>query len=84
MKRIALSAGFLLSCLLGAGACSNERDVICDVVWSDNADNELGTATITYEALDDVDAGLEECKMDEDSHPDRPDDAVKYSCDCAT
>ena len=82
MKRIALTAGFLISCLLGA--CSTERDVICDVVWSANDDTELGTATIVYESLDDVDVGLSNCEEDQDSHEDRPDAAVKYTCNCQT
>lgn len=82
MKRIILSSTFLFACLLGA--CSTEKDVICDVVWSDQDNTELGTGTITYEALDDVDAGLDMCEADQETHDDRPADTAFYTCNCRT
>lgn len=82
MKRIILSSTFLIACLLGA--CSTEKDVICDVTWSDQSDTEVGVATITYEALDDVDSGLDMCKMDQETHDERPAEAAGYNCNCRT
>jgi hypothetical protein len=82
MKRIILSSTFLFACLLGA--CSSEKDVICEVTWSDQADNELGMATITYEALDDVDLGLEMCETDQETLDERPVDTANYYCNCRT
>lgn len=82
MKRTVLSAAFLFSCLLGA--CSSEKDVTCDVMWSASDDTELGSATIVYEGLDDVDMGLEMCQEEQEDHGDRPADTMKYSCDCST
>ncbi len=82
MKRILLSATFLLSCALGA--CASEGAVTCDVKWSANDDTELGTATIVYEGLDDVNEGLDLCESDQETHEERPGTAVKYTCDCST
>lgn len=82
MKRIALSATFLISCMLGA--CSTERDVICDVTWSTDDDTEVGSTSIVYDALDDVNAGLDMCETDQETHEERPTDAVKYMCNCST
>jgi hypothetical protein len=82
MKRIVLSSTFVVACLLGA--CSNEKDVICDVSWKAQDDTELGTGSIVYEALDDVDAGVEMCKEDQMTLAERPTDAVKFTCDCSS
>ena len=83
MKHIILSFTFLAACLIG-GACTSERDVTCDVIWSDGNDTELGRATIVYEGLDDVDMGLDMCLEEQADHPDRPTDATAHNCDCST
>jgi hypothetical protein len=82
MKRIILSSTFLIACLLGA--CTNERDVMCDVVWTDQAGEEVGTASFDYPALDDADAGVEMCGEDQETDERRPADAVAYQCNCST
>jgi hypothetical protein len=81
MKRIVLSSTFVLAGLLGA--CSNEDIVVCDVVWSAQDDSEVGTGVLEY-AGDDVDAALEDCKVDQMTHEERPTTAVSYTCNCAT
>ncbi|MCA9681302.1 MAG: hypothetical protein KC457_03835 [Myxococcales bacterium] len=82
LGRITLVFSFALAMV--AGACAGEKDVSCEVVWSDAGDMELGRATIVYESLDDVDAGLDMCRDDQTDHPDRPADTVKYACNCST
>ena len=82
MKRITLLSSFVFALVLGA--CSGPADVTCDVVWSDADDNELGTGTITYEELDDVDAAVEMCKEDQADEADRPDGTMKFACSCST
>jgi hypothetical protein len=81
MKRITLFLSFSFACLLGA--CASEKDVTCEVVWSAN-DQELGRATIVYEGLDDVDAGLDACLEDQADHQSRPMDATMHACNCST
>jgi hypothetical protein len=81
MKRFVLSSTFVLAGLLGA--CSNEKIVICDVVWSAQDDSELGSGMIEYDG-DDVDAALDDCKEDQMTHEERPDAAVKYTCNCSS
>lgn len=82
IQRLSLVLSFALAAI--AGACSSEKDVSCEVVWSDAADAELGRATIVYESLDDVDAGLDMCRDDQTDHPDRPADTASYTCNCST
>ena len=82
MQRIILSATFLITFALGA--CSNERDVICDVSWQDADMSEIGTTQLVYDSLDDVNLGLEMCETDQETDDARPTDTVFYSCDCST
>jgi len=82
MKHIILSSTFLFACLLGA--CSSEKDVSCEVVWKAQDETELGRGDIVYEALDDVQAGLDMCKEDQMDHADRPVDTSSYACNCST
>lgn len=81
MKRFVLSSTFVLAALLGA--CANEKVVICDVVWSDANDAEVGTGVLEYDG-DDVDAALADCMEDQMDHAERPDTAVQYTCNCST
>lgn len=82
MKRITLLFSFAFACLAGA-ACSSEADVTCEVIWSDN-DMEVGRATIVYDSLDDVDAGLEMCLEEQADHAERPAAATMHNCNCST
>lgn len=82
MKHIILSSTFLFACLLGA--CSSEKDVSCEITWKAQDDTELGRGDIVYEALDDVQAGLDMCKEDEMDHEERPVDTASYACNCST
>lgn len=82
MKRIILSSTFLFACLLGA--CQSERDVVCDVTWTDQSNGEVGMATFVYAELDDVNAGVDMCGEDQATDDQRPAEAVAYSCDCST
>jgi hypothetical protein len=82
MKHIILSSTFLFACLLGA--CSSEKDVMCEVVWKAQDDTEISRGDIVYEGLDDVQAGLDSCKEDQMDHEDRPTDAASYTCNCST
>jgi hypothetical protein len=82
MKHIILSSTFLFACLLGA--CSSEKDVSCEVVWKAADDSELGRGDIVYEALDDLDAGLDMCKEDQMDLDGRPADTASFACNCST
>lgn len=81
MKRISLFLSFVFACSLGA--CASDSSVTCDVVWSDD-NTEVGTATLVYEALDDVDLALEYCKQDQADHEQRPAEAKFHACSCST
>jgi hypothetical protein len=80
MQRFVLSLSFVFAALLGA--CSNEKVVVCDIVWSDANDMQVGTGVLEYDS-DDVDAALEDCKEDQMDHEERPEAAVQYSCNCS-
>jgi hypothetical protein len=80
MQRIVLSSTFVFACLLGA--CTNEKVVVCEVVWSAE-DTDIGSAVIEYDG-DDVDAALEDCKVDQETHEERPEMAATYTCNCST
>lgn len=82
MKRILLSLSFVSASLLSV-ACAEDSGVTCDVVWSNNG-AEVGTTTIVYDNLDNVDDGLASCLVDQADHPDRPDSATMHACNCST
>jgi hypothetical protein len=81
MQRFVLASTFVLAGFFGA-ACA-EKIVICDVVWSDANDTEVGTGVLEYDG-DDVDAALADCKEDQMTHEERPDTAVQYNCNCSS
>lgn len=81
MKRITLFLSFSFACVLGS-ACADEPAVTCEVVWSAN-DAEVGRATIVYEGIDDVDAGLQLCLEDQVDHEERPAEATMHNCNCS-
>lgn len=81
MRRIALT--FALGFGLLLGACATEKDVVCDVIWTQDG-AEVGTATLVYDSLDDVDAGLEMCEVDQGTDDRRPAEANGYTCNCRT
>lgn len=82
MQRITLFLSFSFACVLGAVACADDPAVTCDVVWSANG-MEVGSATIVYDGIDDVDAALEMCLEDQASHEDRPAEATMHNCNCS-
>lgn len=81
MKRISLALSFALA--VCAGACASESDVTCDVVWTVD-DQEVGQTTFVYEALDDVDLGVDMCKEDQAEHEERPAETNGFHCNCST
>jgi hypothetical protein len=82
MQRITLFLSFSFACVLGAVACADDHAVTCDVVWSANG-MEVGSATIVYDGIDDVDAALEMCLEDQADHADRPAEATMHNCNCS-
>jgi hypothetical protein len=82
MKRITWFLSFSFACVLGA-ACAEDPSVICDVVWSANG-MEVGSGTITYDNLENVDAAVDMCLEDQADHEDRPAEATNYNCNCST
>lgn len=82
MKRIVLLSSFAFACVFGV-ACAEDPSVTCDVTWSAN-DMEVGSTTIAYDGIDNVDTALAMCFEDQADHEDRPADASMYNCDCST
>jgi hypothetical protein len=82
MKRITLSLSFVSACLLSA-ACAEDPAVTCEVVWTSNG-AEVGSATLVYDGLDDVDEGLANCLVDQADDPARPAEATMHECNCST
>src|SRR5690606_23097415 len=54
MQRLFSFLCFSFACVLGATACADDPAVTCEVVWSANG-MEVGSATIVYDGIDDVD-----------------------------
>jgi hypothetical protein len=77
---LALALAFSFATLLGA--CASDSDITCDVVWSKD-EVQLGTGTIVYDTIDDIDAALDACYEDQATHEQRPSDATKYACSCS-
>lgn len=81
MQRLFSFLCFSFACVLGATACADDPAVTCEVVWSANG-MEVGSATIVYDGIDDVDAALDMCFADQADHEDRPAEATMHNCSC--